>query len=208
MNTQETEDAEDAELLETLEALSEVEQAPFTPRVVVRAFSDGELQVGAWTLFPLTFESWLRLEKCRSPYLIGEPPAEDAAQLLADLADAVSALSGESVKPEQIARHYKDDPTGAIDLVHGVQRVIRDAFETSIRMVPPRDLRSTSHTPEHGFGLWLVLYSRCIHELGMHLHDVFQFEVRQAIALLAVGMLRERYQVSGLTYQQRDIEEA
>ncbi len=177
------------------EELAEADRSPWEPAVVVRAFSAQPVRIGPWTLHPLTFAAWLALERTRNPFLVGRG-SED----LEPLADAIGALAGDLVTPGDVMEELPL-PEQALFAASVVQELIASAWTTAVNMQPPSG--GSSGKGDDGFGLWLILLSRCITELGMSREEAFAAPVAQALALLATGLRNQGWRVAGPNYRQR-----
>lgn len=175
-------------------------QSPFLARCLVRAFSPAEaVRVGGLYLAPLTFATWLALERAKSPFLIDDFEAMRQPEALAT---ALGILSrGEAFTVAELTRLLA--PGEAIAAVRAVRGLIAEATSTALAMRTPGQPAAPGDAC--GFGTWIVLLTLVARLLGQPPEALLGMRMSQAFALAATTAYLDGRVPRGANYLEREI---
>jgi hypothetical protein len=183
---------EDEHDLRELQAeLVGVEQSPWEPACVARAFCSAAAAVP----FVFTLQVWIDLDAAGSPFLLGQMPAAEEA--IPRFEEAFLAFGHELTTPEAC------EPEELILLGEKMLRAIAEGFAMRVKLDPPEGFKAAAG--DNGMGDWLPMLACLKSQLGFTLAEARALPVGQAFALIAAHRCNEGWSVNSEKYSTRDV---
>jgi len=187
--------AQEKQLRALSDKLTAAQSQPWQPSVVLRTMEARGYQVEDWPIPAITMQTWLALERIKSPFISGEF-AHDRAAYVAEVLMALRVLSGCNID----ATVFFDTCAAAIDDVAAIiKTAVADANATMLDMRPPLE-KGTPY--RDGFGWWAPLYGYL--RRSMTRAEALATPLAEAWMLWAVYLRDHGYREVGTTYAQRD----